>query len=347
MEKQKLTAIYYPNSYIENNRSIASYALYFDELRMVTLIDDATDQTNRLANLPKQLYINSFGGDPDSEYINNLKGYYNFAWNYKELIGKFIFYEPHLLGNKINTIVDKLLGGAGIPTEEFHEFLLGECEEQKAIQKFQDDFPNSNNDILLRVAPTALQLSRKNNWQLVSDIQKLPIPYFSNTIRNADQLSSIIAEECLTLNLPYPKSCNSQELLELRENLSTELVPFRNMMLKAAAKLREQIENEFDQKTVREEANFFVKTNINPIISELERRIKLEQGKLLRKIFGRIVEYVPLAVNAFISPSIDNIYKTLGKASKDMEDLLLTEHEKTILKDPGISFLLKAKEKMG
>ena len=116
-------------------------------------------------------------------------------------------------------------------------------------------------------------------------------------------------------------------------------------MLKAAAKLREQIENDFDKKTLREEANFFVKTNINPVIIELERRIKLEQGKLLRKIFGKVIEYVPMTISAFISPSTFNIYKALSKVSKDMEGLLLDEYDKTILRDPGISFLLKVKEK--
>ena len=83
MQKQKLTAIYYPNSYIENSRSLTAYALYFDELRMVTFVDSTSDPTSRLANLPKKLCIKSIGGDPDPEYIDSLRKYYAFAWKYK------------------------------------------------------------------------------------------------------------------------------------------------------------------------------------------------------------------------------------------------------------------------
>lgn len=197
------------------------------------------------------------------------------------------------------------------------------------------------------MVPTALHLSKLNNWQLVSDNTQLPIPYFSETIRNAEQLSSIIAEECLSIFLPKPAECSSQEILEIRDSLSPELEAFRMFMLKAAGMLRAQIGADCDVENLKREATFFVKTNILPIVYELKHRIELEKGKLYRKIFGKIVNYVPITINAFLSPSINNIYKAISTASKDMEDLLLTEHDKTILNDPGIAFLLKIEEVFG
>ena len=43
MPSEKLTAIYYPDSYIEDHRSLAAYTVYFDELHLVSLIDNAVD----------------------------------------------------------------------------------------------------------------------------------------------------------------------------------------------------------------------------------------------------------------------------------------------------------------
>jgi hypothetical protein len=342
MTEQRLVAVYYPNSYIENPRSLASYALYFDEIRLITLSDFSIDPTSYLANLPDKFYVYSMGG-ADKEIDRRVLDFYRFALDYKPLIGQVIFYEPHLLSNKVGSIADKMLGEDGLSLEEFYEFITGESEEQKAITDFENRFPELNDDILLRVAPTALHLARENGWQLISDDEDLPVPHFSNVIRNAKQLSSLIAEECLLINLPAAEQCTAEEMLEIRHQLQPELEPFRNLMFKASRMLREQLSADFRIDDIREEARFFVETQINPLIAELERRISLEQGRLWRKVFGRLVGWIPIIVNGFLAPSTENIYKALSKASKDVEDLILKEHDVTMLRDPGIAFLLKVR----
>lgn len=344
MTTDQLIAVYYPDAYIKEPRSLAAYTIYFDEVHFITFDDGAVNPTEHLASLPDKTHIYSFG-TKDEKMVERTALFYQFAMQYRELIGTVLFYEPHLLCQKLTEIVNKMVGidEKKLYVDDLLEFFRGGTEEQKAISDCEREFPELSDDILLRVAPTALYLAKKNEWLLISDREESPIPYFSDTIRNAEQLSSILAEECLIINLPAPLECRSEDLLELRDKLSSELIPFRNMMLKASRLLRDQIKDVENLDILKKEARFFIKTYINPAVSELEHRIKMEQGKLWRRAFGRILGFVPIAANAFLAPSVENIYRALSKASKDVEDLLITEHNVTISRDPGIAFLLKVR----
>ena len=44
MPSEKLTAIYYPDSYIEDHRSLAAYTVYFDELHLVSFVRGEQEQ---------------------------------------------------------------------------------------------------------------------------------------------------------------------------------------------------------------------------------------------------------------------------------------------------------------
>lgn len=342
MVQNKLIAIYYPDAFIENPRSLAAYTVYFDEVHLVTFDDGSVNPTKYLSKLPDKTYIYSFG-EKDKKMSKRIAQFYQFAMQYRELIGELLFYEPHLLCKKITELTNKLVGvdGQKLYVDELQEFVNWQTQEQKALNEYYRKFPEVSDEIQLRVAPTALDLSKKNRWLLVSDRAESPVPYFSDTLRNAEQLSSIIAEECLLFHLPVIQKCTAEDILQIRDNLSPELIPFRNMMLKASILLREQVENYQNTKALKQETEFFVKTYINPLVSELEARIKKEQGKLWRRVFGRVIGYVPIVANAFLAPSPENFYKALSKASTDVEDLLLAEHNVVINRDTGISFLLK------
>ena len=344
MVTDQLIAVYYPNSHIENPRNLALYTIYFDEVHFITPDDGAVNPTEHLANLPDTVYIHSFS-TKNEKTTKRILSFYQFCIQYRKLIGEVIFYEPHLLCRKISELIEKGFGidGKRLYADELTDFICGGTNEQKAISEFERKFPEVTDDILLRIAPTALYLARENEWLLISDRDEAPVPYFSDTIRNAEQLSSIIAEECLLLNLPALIECQPEDILELRDKLSSELIPFRNMMLKTSRLLREQIKDIGNINNLKKETRFFVKTYINPTVSNLEHRIKMEQGKLWRRAFGRILGYLPFVANAFAAPSVGNIYKILSKASKDVEGLLIKEHNVTINMDPGIAFLLKVR----
>jgi len=265
MTDDKLIAMYYPNSFIENRNSLASYCLYFDEIRLVSMFDGQSDPTKYFSTMPDNIYIGVFDGDLEQDLIDDFSGLYQFIKDYRELIGNVIFYEKHLVAKKVDSMVRRLLSGK-LPLEEITEWGNGESNEQKIINDLKEKYPEIENDTLLRVVPTALHLSKLNNWQLVSDHIRLPIPYFSETIRNADQLSSILAEECLSVFLPKPSGCTTQDILELRDSLSTELEAFRYFMLKAAGMLRAQIGPDCNIENLKSEATFFVKTKISPVV---------------------------------------------------------------------------------
>jgi len=62
MTNDKLIAMYYPNSFIENRNSLASYCLYFDEIRLVSMFDGQSDPTKYFSTMPDNIYIGVFGG---------------------------------------------------------------------------------------------------------------------------------------------------------------------------------------------------------------------------------------------------------------------------------------------
>ena len=339
MTEKKYIGIYYPNSFIENENSLTTFTLFFDELHLVTIADMAKDPTNYLKNLSSPININVIG-KPKQEELEKTKQFYQFALNNQKLIGQILFYHPHLLDSSINSISSKLLSGTLSP-DELLNFFLGKTTEQEAINKFIEQFPNINDEFIFRSAPTAIKLSEDNDWILISDNPELPIPYLSEKISSVKFLTTILAEECIRISLPKSISLNAEDILIVRDKLQDQLIPFRMAMQKLSSVLKSTIKDNQDMNKLRAEAKFIAESQVEPAMYELRRKIEIEKDKLWIKVFGKAISWIPFIAKGFATPTPDNIFKAMEKIYGDVETISSAIQNIDIAKEPGICYLLK------
>jgi len=342
MKNHKYIGIYYPNSWIANKKSLATFCLFFDEIHLITQSDLTKDPTTFLKELPEESQISVFG-NPREELINKVTAFYKFVLDNKSLLKEVIYYHPHLLDSKISDITNRLLNG-GVPVDEFHNLLMGKTPEMEALSKFQEQNPEVKDEIVLRVAPTALSLAEERNWILIGDNPQMPIPVFSEKLQTVRELTSILAEECIRIVLPQCQELAAEDILAARENLKDLLIPFRMSMQKMSGNLRYAIKNKTKIKEIQAEAKFLAESIIEPALFEIKQKIKKEKSKLFIKIFGKTVSWIPLVAKSFLAPSPDQIYKTIVKIYGDVEPIVSATNEVNLAREPSLSFLLGIEE---
>lgn len=339
MITNKFSAMYYPSAFIENRRSVVTFSLFFDEINMVTFSDLSKDPTNYLKSLPDKIEIGVIGKSSD-EQMEKVGKFYCFALDYKALFGNVITYHPHAIDSMFTSLSTRLISGNSVPIDELWSVLTGNSDEMKSYNKFIEDHPEISDEIVFRVAPTALKLAEKNDWILISDNSLLPVPLFEPKKIETKHLTSIIAEECINIALPECHEVYAEEILEAREKLNDLLVPFRFSMQKLTSSLRSNIKDAKDIIDVKQEAKIYAQSNVEPALYELQRKIELDRNKLIVKIFGKVLGWVPLIANSFIAPTPDKVYSAMAKAYGDVSSLTENAQDIAISREPGISYLL-------
>ncbi len=342
MNDKKYIGVYYPNCYIENNSSLTTLSLFFDELHLITISDVAKDPTNYLKGLPKSININVIGS-PSREEIEKTKNFYQFALNNQVLLGKLLFYHPHLLGSSVVDFSSRLLSGK-VTMDDMANFLEGETPELKAFKAFIEKFPDIKDEFTLRSSPTAIKLAEDNDWILVSDNPQLPIPYLSNKSKTVRYLTTILAEECIRINLPQSISLNADDILLVREKLQEQLIPFRMSMQKLSSTLKSAIKDIQNIEDIKAEAKFIAESQVEPAIYELKRKIEIEKDKLWIKVFGKVISWIPLVAKGFATPTPDNIFKAMNKVYGDVGTIAENIQNIDIVREPGMCYLLKLDE---
>jgi hypothetical protein len=338
MDGQKYSGIYYPNSWIEDKRSLATFSLFFDEIHLITQSDFAKDPTTYLKELPDKFYIHALG-NPAEELIRKVGAFYQFAVDNQALLGEIIFYHPHLLDLQINEITDRLLHG-GVPVDDLLKFIVRDTPELQALDKFYEQHPEVKDEIVLKVAPTALFLSKKHDWVLIGDNPEMPIPIFSEKLNTVRELTSILAEECIRIVLPQCEGLNAEDILSARDKLKDLLVPFRMTMQKMSGTLRCGIKNKINIEEVKAEAQFMAQSSIEPALFEMRQKIEKEKNKLWLRISGSVASWIPFVAKAFLAPTPDQIYNTMVKVYGDVGKIADAVNEVSISREPGLSFLL-------
>ncbi len=104
----------------------------------------------------------------------------------------------------------------------------------------------------------------------------LPVPSIGgeSTKNNAKLLSSIMAMECVNLVLPEIGELQPIQILEVREEISKYIVPFRISMLRLSAQLNKSIDSACSNKDVVEAAKFIVETEVYPALLELKNELE-------------------------------------------------------------------------
>lgn len=342
MSEKKYIGIYYPDSIIKNQRSMATFCLFFDEIHLISPSDDSKDPTSMYKNLPDKFYINVFG-KPSEEETKRTTEFYQFVLDNSALLKEVLFYEPHLLNSSITKIMEKLIGGH-LTVEELQEFASGETPELKAMNEFNEKYPNIQSDIVFKAAVSSMKLAKDNDWVLIGDDPDAPIPVFSKKEKNVKLLTSILAEECLQVAMPSCVSMTPEQMLEARDKLKDQLIPFRMTMQKLAKRLKQSVQDSEAYFDIKREAQFIAESEVEPAIYEIKRRIEMEKNRFWIKVFGKTISWIPFIAKSFLAPTPDNIYKSIEKIYGDVGDIVESGNNVKLVREPGISYLLSAQK---
>ncbi|MGD0827181.1 MAG: hypothetical protein ABSA09_03735 [Desulfobaccales bacterium] len=342
MDENKYIGIYYPDTIISNPYSLTTLCLFYDEIHLITISDVAENPTSYLKALPDEIKIGTFG-QPGEEDIKRAIDFYQFALNNKSLLDEVLYYHPHLLNTAINEFTNKLLIGK-ITQQELIDFFFAKIPEIEKLKNMIDKITRIKDEVILRTAATSLNLAEKNNWVLISDNPEIPVPIFSAKFLSVINLTSILANECIKIAIPICNVLNAEEILIAREKLKDQLVPFRMTMQKLSSQLKQAINNSTNIDEIIGEAQFIAKSQVEPAIYEIRRKIEIEKDKLWVKLFGKLISWIPFVAKIYAAPTPDNLFRAMEKIYGDEGDIVNNVSSINIAKEPGISYLLNIQE---
>jgi hypothetical protein len=356
------SAIYYPDCYVDSGKALTTYLLLYDELHLVAISDDARNPTERFRKLPDYTMVTNINKGHSQEFAVSRDGirssgapgeiddqtrrillFYQFVQRYKPLIGDAVFFHPHVLSSALNRLTDNLLGG-GLDLDEIAKFLSGEDEDLRALTEFQAKYPSVRDEALWRIVPTAMKLAKDEDLVLVSDRMDIPVPILSSRIASVRALTSILAEECISLLVPSCREVSAEDILEVREALSDLLIPFRMSLQGLSKDLRDAIDSEEGAEDVRKEAKFIVESKVEPALFQLRQKIEKANSKLFNKAFGKVLSWIPFVAKAYAFPTPDNLLAVAKKVGGDSDGLLDAVDDASFTRNKGLCFLLKAEE---
>ncbi|HFI1564134.1 TPA: hypothetical protein ACGPLG_002587 [Yersinia enterocolitica] len=359
--KSNYSAIYYPNSYIQDQRSLMTYLFIYDEIHFVTFAPDSRNPTDYFKNLPDCTEISSITKNGERKFLvtrdevkSNLSGslddktiqvieFYQFIQRYKGFIGESIHFHPNMLASLFSTLTDKITG-EGLPISDLMKLFLRQDPAIVAFDKFQKEFPEVKTETLWATVPTAMNLAKEKELILVSDNSEISVPLLSNKVRSVKFLTSILAEECVKIAIPDCSSANPEEIFEIREKLKDTLVPFRMSLQKLSGDLRKSLEEDMAIEDIKGEAKFIVESQIQPAVFELQRSIEKSNSKLLNNVFGRILSWLPYVAKAYTMPTPDNLLAVAKKMGADSKSVFDAIDDLSYTKAQGLSFLLQVEK---
>lgn len=356
------SAIYYPDSYIFNQKSLMTYLFIYDELHFVTFADDSKNPTEYFKNIPDYTTITSItkeGGQREfyihgDEVKSNIAGdvnadarqvieFYQFIHRYKSLIGEYIYFHPNMMANLWSNMTDQLWNG-GLPTEDLLSLFTGSNPTILEYEKFQQEYPEIKNETLWRTVPTALNLAKDNELILISDRSNISVPFLSENHKNVKLLTSVLAEECVKIMIPDCRQATPDEILEIRSKLNDNLLPFRMTLQKLTGDLRGALEADINIDDLKGEAKFIVESQIEPQLYELKQAIERSNSKVMNNVFGKFLNWIPYIAKAYVMPTPDNILSVALKMGEDTNSILDTIDDFSYTKAQGLSFLLQVEE---
>jgi hypothetical protein len=312
---EKLCAVYYPDVVIENKSALATFCLYFDEVHCVPFFPLYESKKTNLKDFQIILPFPVEGDEISSFLVDN-----------GPLEDEVLFYK--------RDIIDKIVHGETSESAELSDL---------AGIVFRQGHPNMHS--IVRFCVIGI-LAEKLGWMPVGDKSDIPIPVPEEISSLSDLLSSTSREECFSFLLPVCLPVSSKDILEARNNLNDELLPFRDAVQELSDALRmEPLPSDSSMADLKQEARSLVEKTVEPVLNDLRKRIELEKGKLWRRVFGSTLTSVPLIANVFASPSPNLILESLEKASKDMEGIPLEARETSASIRSGVSFVLEVDKK--
>lgn len=342
---KRLRAVYYPDCVPQNMDAFASMCFWFDEVHFITPSDDASGRetyTSYLRNLPSEFTVGVIGDTTSprgQRQIQRASAFWQFVVSVQPLLGEVVFYNPHLGSGGVRWV-------GNISGAELARIVKAGIEEGEALLEFARSHPEIEDDVLLRLLPTARHLAQSEEFIAVSDNPDLPAPVVQHIESSAGELATSVALECLEVMLPHPIWSNPDDILEIRMRLADELCGFRNLMFKFSGDLRQLLGEAPTREALKREARFLIESRIEPFVFEIQKRVELEEGKLWRKVFGSVVRWSGMVISAYYDPSNALLMAAIGKAGKDLSSLLGAAHQASVARDLGVSYLLKIRQRL-
>lgn len=231
------------------------------------------------------------------------------------------------------------------------ELLLNEIE-----QDFSSGFWGTKEEFRrycdLNATGMALICCEKEGAVPATDKKDMPLPisllHSLNISRSAHIQAGALALRSIQLTLPAFKTLTSYEVLEVREKLKDELIPFRAAMLALAPRVRAGITANASMQDLFDEAQYLVETNVIPRLTELKRRLTLEKGVFWRKVIQTTASCLPNIMLKMTSGSgmiaaIEAAKLAGGLAAKTVDNDKLVQD---LLANGGLGYLLSIESEL-
>jgi hypothetical protein len=187
------------------------------------------------------------------------------------------------------------------------EFLLDEIDEDSYPTNSLDTDEEFQRYYDLNVTGMALLCCEKEGAVPATNRPTAPIPISLLRSRDLSRAAGIqagaLAIQSLDLALPQFSTLESHDILEAREKLKDQLVPFRSAMFALAPKVRSGINSDASFGELYKEARYLVETDVLPRLDNLKRRLELERGTFWRKLIQNVGSQLPSIALKWISGS--------------------------------------------
>src|SRR3989344_100350 len=202
---------------------------------------------------------------------------------------------------------------------------------------------------LLAYPANAFLYSRGHGIPLMSDSTFFPFPEdaIEESKDKAGSIASYLLASSFSLILPRLRPLNAEEILDVKQNMSDDIMSFRSVMFSAVARYSILTQDSIPLDKLEKEVKFIAQTEINPVIERL--RMSFEKpSKIAFKKFLDLASEAPELALGFQDPNawpwaIVKILSSISKKTKEG----IAEHQEQMKKekDSGLSLLLKLPRK--
>jgi hypothetical protein len=202
------------------------------------------------------------------------------------------------------------------------------------------DYPGT-----LHYPATAMIYASGKKIPLINDNPNLPVPALGGVGAkdNARLLTTILAMECANLVLPRIRVLHPREIMEMREELSKHLQPFRLGLLKLSAELNKAISSTSSREEIIRAACFIVETEVQPTLIELKASIEAPSKRWYNRALEVAKQVPELAASFATMPTNVAIAKVLAALGSILVDMQSEEAGKRASRS-GMYYLLKLRD---
>ena len=188
----------------------------------------------------------------------------------------------------------------------------------------------------------AITYAAQHQLPLLDDGSRLALPFRGQYKDNAQSLAALLAVESMGLVLPDLPILTTQELVDFRMENVKELQNFRASMLRYAKTLNTQISEDPSIEELNRKARFFIQTEINPALHDLNRDL-LNPNRPWYKRMTDGVRVTSSVVAGVLTGGVFGQTAAEGIRSAVLSELEGKGDKQEAAKRNGLYYLLRAK----